>query len=294
MPKDSAGEAVPDADVEALREALAKLTSYLSAKDVLRLARRYAKLPGPAGLFGERALRNFVTDDASRQSKTIAKPSYEALKAVAFISPIGRAIRGLDPDRLTPFDQLTFELGGGAETVPEGLQVEGRYYLYHGSYLLPGHYVVRRLTITPGADGVLLVEDIVRDTKTATNAPRRAAGVMLFADKRPQILMHADENKQGLSLVGFHDIGSDRGELDRGHGALMVMNQRRELAFRPCLLVRVSTVPPETMIEETGIYTPAELRDPRRQRHARAFDQLKEQMAARPFADPMLDWKPEA
>jgi hypothetical protein len=285
MSLDSKGVLPPDPGQKTLRAALDEARQYMSPARMLNLTADYTKVSRT--FMTSHALRDFIAEKTGELSEA----NYRPLAELWLASPVGRALRKIDPKKATPFDHLMRTLANGIGSLPDGIQVVGRYYLYHGSYLLPGHYVVRRLAIETGDDHVLSVEDIVRDTKTATNAPRRAAGVMMFVDGRPQILLHADENKQGLSLVVFHDIGPGKGDLDRCYGAFMVMNQRRELAFRPCLLVRENVQSSADMLAETGIFTVADLREPSRQRHAQAFDQLKELMVAQPFADPMLAWE---
>lgn len=290
MPIESRGGLAPDPNQAALRDALKQAARYVALKDILNLAADHAAIPR-ASLLGERALRNFLGSDTAQ----LTKANYDALAVLWLASPIGRALRKLDPAKAEPFDHIMRALANGIGTMPDGVQAAGRYFMYHGSYLRADRYVVRCLTIEGGDDRVLTVEDIVRDAITVADTARRASGVMLFVEGRPQILLYGDENKQGLSLLIGQDISTRGGMLDRVFGAFMVMNQDRKVAYRPCLLIRDDSLPADAMIAESGIFTAAQLGESGRARHVAAFDRLRELMETQSFPDPMLTYRhPEA
>jgi hypothetical protein len=271
-----------DASVAILRDGLNEAARYISPAKILFFAARHAGTPRE-NLLGERALRDFLNGKA----KTLAKTNYDVL-AAWLASPLGHALQKPDSDKATAFGHLMRVLATGVGTLPPDLQVAGRYYMYHGSYLLPDRYVVRRLTIEEGRDNVLAVEDLVRDTVTVANTARRTRGVMLFVEGRPQILLYGNENKQGLSLVIGHDISVEDGALSGAFGSFMVMNANRQVAYRHYLLVREDAVPAEDMIGEMGIFTATELRQAGRAQHGQAFDRLKKLMEMQSPTDPML------
>lgn len=285
----------PDPGHERLRTALVELRRFTSPEKMINLAADHAKIPET--FMSANALRDFLRS----KSRELEDSNYRLLAEFWLASTKGRALRRIDSEKATPFEALVRKLEDSAGPLSDGFQAIGEYYLYHGSYLLPNHYVIRQLTIELGEDQVLSVEDIVRDSKTAADAPRRATGIMTFVDGRPQILLYANENKQGLSLLIFHDIvwGEQQRDLKRGYGALMVMNQHRQVAFRPCLLVREEGEDASArsrkaleslrhdMVAETGIFTASELKDPRRRRHAQEFHTLRKLMETAAFPDPM-------
>ena len=99
------------------------------------------------------------------------------------------------------------------------------------------------------------VTDTIRDTvRVVTRGEKHVArGALTFVHGLPQILLHADENKLGLSLVLAAGISTAGATLHRISGALLVLTVKTEVASRRCFLIREEDDPIEAMIEQSGI-----------------------------------------
>lgn len=269
----------PDASQEVLRVALSQAAKLVSIKQILDLAAGSDR----GRLFSERALRDFINGE----TKSISKANYDLLAAAWLHTPLGRALRNLDAEAVPAFDQLMGKLADGDINRPAGVAVAGSYFMYHGSYLLPGHFVVRVVTVTAEDDHILTVTDTIRDDKTLGVRDRAASGVMIFVDGQPQILLFGDENKRGLSLVIGSETDVQGGALDQVFGAFIVMRARGGAAYRHCLMIREADGNPQAMLAETGIFPEPEIKAPERAKHRRAFDLLKRLTVNEPFADPI-------
>ena len=282
MPMESRSPKPSNASQEVLRAALSQAAKVTSIKKVLDLAAGSDR----GRLFTDKALRNFIngeTDD-------ISKAHYDLLAAAWLYSPAGRALRHLRAEAVPAFDQLMGKLADGNLQRPDGMDVEGSYFMYHGSYLLPGHFVVRVVTVRADDDHILTVTDRIRDDKTLDERVRVASGVMVFVDRQPQILLFGDENKLGLSLVIGSRTDVQGGALDQVFGAFIVMRAGGGAAYRHCLMVRETGDDPDMMIAEAGIFTEQEIKLPERAKHRRMFDLLKRLTVNQPYDDPIAGY----
>lgn len=198
----------------------------------------------------DRALRMFIDND----TKNCTEEKFKPLAAYWLESIAGRTLRTLDGATAPSFLELFAVLGSGGQSRPKDMNVAGRYYMYHGSYIEEAHYVIRAIEIAE-EDQIVTVTDTIRDTvRVVTRGEKHVArGALTFVHGLPQILLHADENKLGLSLVLAAGISTAGATLHRISGALLVLTVKTEVASRRCFLIREEDDPIEAMIEQSGI-----------------------------------------
>ena len=272
----------PDASQEVLRRALAQAARFVSIKQILDLAAGADR----GRLFTERALRDFINGE----TKSIAKVNYDLLAAAWLHTPLGRALRTIGTDAVPVFDQLIRVLADGIRNRPEGVRAAGHYFMYHGSYIRPRHYVVRVLTVAAEDDHILTVKDTIRDDVTLGTRDRSSSGVMVFTEGLPQVLLYGEENKRGLSLMIASRADDRDGALDQVFGAFVVKPARGDTATRQCLMIRETELQLKAMIAETGIFSEGEIAEPSREKHRQAFERLKKLAMAETFPDPVLTY----
>lgn len=272
-----------DSSQETLRAALFQAKKLLSAKKILNL------IIGPNSKgkpeYSDRSLLNFI----GGKTNTLSQANFDLLSAW-LDTPLSRALRTLGTDSLSAFDQLVRVLADGTRGKPEGVCAAGNYFMYHGSYIRPRHYVVRALTVSAEDDHILTVTDTIRDDITLGTRTRASSGVMVFPEGLPQILLYGEENKRGLSLIIASRADDRDGALDQVFGAFVVRPARGDTATRHCLMIRETGLQPEAMIAETGIYSEKEIADPARDRHRHAFERLKKLATAEAFDDPIITY----
>ena len=271
----------PDASQEVLRRALAQAARFVSIKQILDLAAGADR----GRLFTERALRDFINGE----TKTISKANYDLLAAAWLHTPLGRALRTIGTDAVPVFDQLMRVLADGTRSRPEGGRAPGNYFMYHGSYIRPRHYVVRVLTVVAEDDHILTVTDTIRDDVTLGTRDRSSSGVMVFTEGLPQVLLYGEENKRGLSLMIASRADDRDGALDQVFGAFVVKPARGDTATRHCLMIRETELQLKAMIAETGIFSEGEIAEPGREKHRQAFERLKKLAMAEAFPDPVFN-----
>jgi hypothetical protein len=269
-----------DASQEVLRSALAQAARIVSIKQILDLAAG----PDRTRLFTDRALRDFINGE----TRSISKANYDLLAAAWLHTPLGRALRNLTAGSVPMFDQLVRMLADGNRQRPHGVNATGNFFMYHGSYLRPRHYVVRALTVAAEDDHILTVTDTIRDDVTLSTQNRSSSGVMVFVEGLPQVLLYGKENKHGLSLMVASRADEKDGALDRVYGAFVVKRAGGEAATRYCLMIREPELPLAAMTAETGIFSAGEIAEPSRARHREAFERLKKLVMAEAFVDPVL------
>ena len=279
MPPSSENAGPPAGGQDELRRALTRAYAYFSSKGIVALAEKL----NVGSLPGERAVRDFLGDNPS----TLTREHHDSLAAAWLYSRFGRAFRMLGTKDLPAFDRLVDTLADGARTQPPGTRAAGLYFMYHGSYLKPGHFVIRVIRIDDGDPHVLAVTDTVTDMLTASEGERVATGAIIFVEKLPQILLFSDENKRGLSLIAGTDVSFKSGRLERITGGMLVMNTNSDVAYRRCLLVREDERSHATMATESGIFPWDKLNTPERERHRKAFQFLRKVHLKEAFADPI-------
>lgn len=233
----------------------------------------------------------YLAYKGSGQGKTIDVLPRQQLEAFAFRSPLGRALRALKTKAAPEFDKLMGVLASGHFTRPPETKVAGRYFVYHGSYVKPEHYVVRTFDISCIDGSLLVVKDSINDNITMQGAPRYAHGVVTFVHARPQILLYAKENKAGLCLfIGGETIfyGDERTMVSVTGAFIAQRTTNNNLIYRRALLLREPDATAEAMLEETGIFTRQQLEEESRARHFAAFELLAEHLPHEGFADPIL------
>jgi hypothetical protein len=273
----------PEAELAALHAVLVEAKKFTSVKTILDVAKK----AGRGKPFSGRSLGAFIRGE----TKSISKENYDRLAAGWLHTPLTRALRNLNVrGELPVFDQLTGILAKGNAQRPSGLAVSGSYFMYHGSYLWPDSYVIRVITIDAKDDQVLTVTDTIRDERTPAEARSRVAtGVMIFVEERPQILLWGKENKRGLSLIIGSETDDGHGKsLDQMSGSLIVMPQRGQAASRYFVMIREPEGVPREMIAQSGIFTAADLSEPARAKHHRAFVLLNRFASADAGVDPIL------
>ena len=237
-------------------------------------------------------LRAFINSEGEPK---MGSENFEALAAFWLYTPLGRALRHPDPKNTPPFDQLSYKLATGQNTLPEGKTAHGLFFVCHGSYIEEDRYVVRVIEITH-EDLILLVRDTVRDNITLSENDRDAYGAMVFVDGMPQIVLYGSENKLGFSLmVGTEPAYDRKGRLTRLAGGFVVMNKDRRAAYRRFYMFRNSELTRDEMLAQSGIFKREELRAPERKHHSEAFDKLVEptRKVEPHFPDPMLAYVPD-
>lgn len=220
----------------------------------------------------DRALRMFIDNE----TKNCTEEKFKPLAAYLLELVIGRTLRTLDAATAPSFLELFAVLGSGQHAKPKDMRVAGRYYMYHGSYIEEARYVIRAIEIAE-EDQIFTVTDTIRDTvRIVTRGEKHVArGALTFVHGLPQILLHGDENKCGLSLVLAAGISTAGATLHRVSGALLVLTVNNEVASRRCFLIREEDDPAKAMIEQSGIVSLAEL--PKlAKKHQDAFGMLAE------------------
>jgi len=284
----SAGYPTRDPGQRALKQALNQAKLFYSPQQMIAAAASL-RPKSDKWTYSETGLRNFLEDEDGQ----LLPKNYDALATYWLYTPLGRALRYPDPREAPAFDRVTHALATGQETLPLGLKVDGRFYCYHGSYLHEGHFAIRIIEINSADDHILTVTDTVHDRKSFGKGNKVSTGAMVFADRRPQIVLYGHENKIGFSLMtGTDAVYDDDSELTELLGGFLVLNKDQKLAYRWFLMLRERDNDRAKMIKESGIYTRAELRAPELKRHSDAFDHLaKHQPGETHFIAPIRNYK---
>jgi hypothetical protein len=267
----------------ALRRALNEVyDAALSADQILAFA-------GVEKGYEGRSLRAFLANPKASMRAEHA----EALKAFWLESQAGRAIRNGLAKRDLPFDVFTRHLAAGKGNLPIGVHsVEGRYFMYHGSYLKEHHFVIRVIEITSEDGHVLNVTDTIQD-EVGLKKDRTADGVARFVSDCFQAVLWGNENKLGVSVVLGNDPIAKDGSLQEVAGALMVMRKGGEVAYRPFIMIAEPDMSAKAMREQSGIFPweHFERRGKSLKKHRQTFERLAKLQIREAFPDPVLALK---
>lgn len=266
---------------EVLRRALWEARrARISGKAIVELCRRLR----PDFQMTDKAIRDFV----SGKSKTTSEDRREALAAFWVHSPQGRALRSFDISASPKFSEVVGLLASGRPSLNPKRTATGNYFMYHGSYLKPDHYVVRAIEVESIDGSSLVVTDSVNDTLSISGGLRVAYGAMVFVHEHPQILISADENKVGLCLFIANDSGPRTGQMTDALGVFLAMTPHHDVIYRRALLRHQPGGSAKDIIAQSGIFTLDQLRERRRKDHLAAFEQLAQHEPKTIFADPIL------
>jgi hypothetical protein len=291
MPKKPKQHHPSDHEQELLRKALGQAKICLQPMKILRTV----EAAGYGWPFDPKSLNNFING----KTGDLAPDHFEALAEVWLRSPLGRALRFLNPATKPAFDELPQVLATGKLSCPREVKLAERYFMYHGSYVKDDCYTVRAIQIDAGDDHILAVTDSVRDMLNVHGGVRISRGALTFFDGCPQILLLPDkhnETKFGFTLiVGHRPSVAQDGMIDKMTGAFLTMTTGSVVVSRHCLLLREPTDKTDAMIAQSGAFTVEQLRAKDMARHRKAFDMLKKHLplkkhAPKIMSDPMLNY----
>ena len=273
-----------------LRVALGKMRSFIGAPArILTVAKRsgYDVPISPAWL------KQFMEYDGEGEGRSINRESREVLEAFVFHSRLGRALLNPQKAETSGYDLLVQSLAGNdIENSP--IEAEGLYFLYHGSYLLDGHFAIRAVQISREDDTILAVDDSINDNLSGKGIIE-AHGCLVFfgTPARPHIVTDGSDNRHGLNLFIGTSMISQIGKIRQVVGTMIGMTDRAQHFYRHAIIVRAPAEATfESVLSQTGIYTLAALKDTSRfdPAHARAIEELARQIPLNTqcFPDPIL------
>lgn len=227
--------------------------------------------------FGDKRISKINDADAAR------------LSSFLFETETGRLIRRDAPGPAGIFDELITSLSGGARS-KNARDITGSFYIVHGSYMRRAHYVVRAMIIEEKADGLLCVEDYLRDTvgiDENQSLVHRAYGVVTFDATKPTFLLRRNDNSLGSNLIVSDKVSPPTGRIDRIIGQKLGMTSEHMHFSRAVLIAR--TPKPMTaseMFPETGIFPRSALQP----EMEKLLETLSGHQPQQVFADPILEF----
>jgi hypothetical protein len=247
---------------------------------------RAAEKAGHPSEISSGGLAQFIEKDERSMDAHLREP----LERFLYETALGRALRSPSPNGTSAFDRLTAELGTGNLLKPPDLEVAGMYFLYHGSYMRPRHFVVRLLEIRCVHGTILVVTDKLRDNIAKPPFPvLEAHGCLTFEGNRPHIVLRAKDNRAGFGLMVASKISVGKNELKNFIGKVFGTTAEGKPFERHCIAIKANKTDSDAvrkkLIQETGLYTLAKLK----RRHRSAIDLLAETMPEPLFYDPILN-----
>jgi hypothetical protein len=288
---------VADPSAEDLRKALNEVSALIPSGDGILNAASKAGYP-------VQITRNGLGDFMKGLTKALKPENREPLEKFLFRSPLGRALRNPSLQRESNLDPLIEVLSSGRSQKPNDYDGTGWYFLYHGSYMRPGHFVIRVLEIRRAEKNTLLVIDSLRDNKTVHSPLIEAFGCLTFFGDTAQILVETSDNRVGLSLFVASQVWwSPENKLIGLFGQLSGLNNGKNAFSRHCLILRAAEGQEESgfdqtpeerggsvdnlrskLIQQSGLFTLENLQG----RHRKAIDTLADIVAPEHIKDPIL------
>lgn len=282
---------VAEHDAEALRQALLQVRSVISSAEGILHAASKAGCTVPISRSG---LEQFM----ARETIRLASERHKPLEEFLFRSPLGRALRSPAINAVSAYDRLTAVLTSGNHTRPADKDVTGLYFVYHGSYILRGHFAVRLMEIRCLDESILTVTDYIRDNVTLKkNQVLKSNGCLIFDHDLPHIIVECKDNREGLCLIVGDETFPVKNEFAKITGTMLGMTKHSHYFFRYCIIVKqpaaISTTATEAqiakarklLIDETGVFTLEQLKG----KHREAIDDLAKCLPEQVFSDPILD-----
>jgi hypothetical protein len=214
-----------------------------------------AHLTGNGSDISGSGLHQFITID----DRSMAPELREPLERFAYGTSLGLALRAPAQDPTIAIDTLIGNLATGVLAKPEDIEVEGFYFFYHGSYIRPDHFVVRLLEISREREVGFGATDTLRDN--IAKPPFKyleAKGAVSFLGNRPNIVFHARDNREGISLLVSSQAVIDGTRLATFTGQLSGITSARQPFARYCFGMRIDAATKDrkaSLIDETGLYT---------------------------------------
>lgn len=166
---------------------------------------------------------------------------------------------------------------------------QGLFKVYHGSYMIEDHFVVRVIRIAASPIGQAMLYDKLNANKTGNEGLINAPGMLIYKNGMPQLVaMHAD-NAIGLVVFAADSFRAEAGKLTRMIGYMQGLNYNRQQFSRATLIERISGDSPEeeeAALKTTGIRLMNEWDAGIQDR----FRFLAENLPKQQFVDPMIDY----
>lgn len=267
----------------ALKSALRALQAagvITSPEAILNAARLTGNHPDITGS----GLHQFITID----DRSMAPEAREPLERFVYETNLGLALRAPIQDAAIAIDTLISNLTTGVLAKPDNIEVEGFYFFYHGSYIRPDHFVVRLLEISREREVGFGATDTLRDN--IAKPPFKlleAKGAVSFLGNCPNIVFHARDNREGVSLLVSSQAVIDGTRLTSFTGQLSGITSARKPFARYCFGIRIDGATKDmsaSLIEETGLYTIRKLPT----QHRQAMSQFATTIPVPVFRDPIL------
>jgi hypothetical protein len=256
---------------EAVRQSLKDANAVFSWKRIHWLA----KSAGFDLTKGAENLGKFANDEVHELN-----PKDQLKLERFFASETGHVICG--KDRKNGTLALLTDLLRRSAKHPDKRDITGWFYAFHGSYIEPGHLVVRAIEIQPKLDGLLHVRNLLRDTHTLHGGILEAFGYLSFVEGKPHMVTYHSDNARGAVLfVGDQLSPVDGKPINKATGQMIGMTKNRQHFYRAMLMLRLSNMPESDILAQTGIFAP----DALPQAFQGHFDELKRQLPKEAFRD---------
>lgn len=278
MPLDAHPPPLTPPQIEELREAVRLAAAPLSYVVICWMCRNAGLAldiePDSLSRFGDGRVKSINALDAMR------------LRTFLFDTETGRLIRRSGNGPVSVFDELVISLSQGARS-RAARTITGSFFTLHGSYMRPGHFVVRATLIAEKSDGLLCVEDYLRETDALTDDPiHRAYGIVTFDAAKPTFLLRRNDNSLGSNLIVADRVSPATRRIDRIIGTKLGMTSEHRHFSRAVLIARTPTpMTARDMFARTGIFTFDALEPEMKELVMR----LRRNLPSQVFSDPLLD-----
>lgn len=225
------------------------------------------------------ALEQFINED----TKNLGAEHREIFEKFLFQSRLGRA---LCTPKYNPSDAETLieTVLRGDQSKPKNIDIDGLYFLYHGSYLRLNRYAVHVLEIREvGDDRRIEASLTLKDNITVTKKIHYAPGCVTFFGELPQIVFGGSDSRVGVSLITVLKTWSDEKKINGFVGKFFGMTDEQKPFDRICLARRSAGARADTMSQETGVFQLDKLPKP----HREAVDELANIAPEPLFPDPI-------
>jgi hypothetical protein len=245
-----------------------------------------------------KAVVNFTKADGKPHT---IKRNYSKLLTAAWLNspviPVLRALESRQPLATCQFPPAVKTLTNDQNNQPIDTNIEGRYFLYYGSYVKERHYSIRAMDIKGNADGTLAVTDYINNWHNLGTELIISDGTLNFFDRMPQLLLvpSGSDTKIGFTLmVSNKPLNIVNKQVESIFGRLFSMTIGDVAEPRSFLMVRKKNGDLTEMISQTGAFTLSQLRAKKMTEHKLAFDKLRTLLRQRINVDPMFLYEPSS
>jgi hypothetical protein len=221
---------------------------------------------------------------ASGYNSGLNRHDIEALEFVLFRTGIGRGLRELQ-DRSGSGAGVVMDAALAASADRRARDLVGHFYIYHGCYVVPDHFLVRAISVELDVDGLLAVEERLLDSSWLGGREVHAArGFARMLNGQAQFLTVRQDKSVGFNLI-VGDQLTPRGPLCELTGEMLGMTKHLLPFRRAVLMIRAQKdVKLADMVANTGVKQWREWSSEVQER----FRQLARHYPRQQFEDPVL------